>query len=143
MFNLQDVKVYQNVKISRTLTIAKQRFELIYLLSVEFAYINKTRKNETIDLLHAKLGHVSYNKLKVMMNKSMLRGLLKLNVRINMVFVECQYGKAHQLSYEESMFRVKEPLKLVDSNVFGPINQPSISGIRYMVSFINDFSGYV
>lgn len=143
MFSLQDVKVYQDVKISGTLTIAKQRFELIHLLSVEFAYIDKTRKNETIDLLHARLGHVSYNKLKVIMNKSMLRGLPKLNVRINMVFVECQYGKAHQLSYEESKFRVKEPLKLVNSNEFGPINQPSISGIRCMVTFINDFSGYV
>ena len=90
MFSLQDVKVYQDVKISGTLTIAKQRFELIHLLSVEFAYIDKTRKNETIDLLHARLGHVSYQKLKVMINKSMLRGLSQLDVRINTMCARCQ-----------------------------------------------------
>jgi hypothetical protein len=28
----------------------------------------------------------------------------------------CQYGKAHQLTYQESKFRAKEPLELVHSS---------------------------
>ncbi|KAG6528974.1 hypothetical protein ZIOFF_011166 [Zingiber officinale] len=35
---------------------------------------------------------------------------------------------------------VKEPLELVHSDVFGPVKQPSIDGMRYMVTFIDDFS---
>ena len=60
-----------------------------------------------------------------------------------MVCEGCQYGKAHQLPYEESKFKAKEPLELVHSDVFGPIKQPSIGGMRYMVTFIDDFSRYV
>ncbi|KAL5753796.1 hypothetical protein ACOSP7_022016 [Xanthoceras sorbifolium] len=55
----------------------------------------------------------------------------------------CQYGKAHQLPYEESTFKSKKPLELVHSDVFGPVKQPSIGGMRYMVTFIDDFSRYV
>ena len=90
-----------------------------------------------------RLGHVSYFKLSVMVKKSMLKGLPQLDVRTDTVCVGCQYGKAHQLPYEESKFKAKEPLELVHSDVFGPVKQQSISGMRYMVTFIDDFSRYV
>ncbi|KAE8724613.1 tir-nbs resistance protein [Hibiscus syriacus] len=104
---------------------------------------SRTRKNETSDLWHMRLGHVSYSKLSVMVKKSMLKGLPQLDVRTDTVCAGCQYGKAHQLPYDESKFKAKEPLELVHSDVFGPVKQQSISGMRYMVTFINDFSRYV
>ena len=55
----------------------------------------------------------------------------------------CQYGKAHQLPYKESEHRSKIPLELIHSDVFGPVKQISIGGMRYMVTFIDDFSRYV
>lgn len=70
----------------------------------------------------------------------MLKGLSQLDVTIGRVCVECQYGKAHQLSYQGSKFKVKELLKLVYSDIFGSIKQPSICGMQYMVIFIDDFS---
>ena len=42
---------------------------------VESAYVDKIKKNETANLWHSRLGHVGYNKSKVMMEKSMLKGL--------------------------------------------------------------------
>ncbi|KAL3508899.1 hypothetical protein ACH5RR_028300 [Cinchona calisaya] len=45
------------------------------MMSAQEAYVDKARKNETPDLWHARLGHVSYHKLKIMMMKSMLKGL--------------------------------------------------------------------
>ncbi|KAA0059177.1 integrase [Cucumis melo var. makuwa] len=101
------------------------------------------RKNETTDLWHARLGHVSYSKLKTIINKSMLKGLPQLDIREDMVCACCKYGKAHQLPFKESKFRAKQPLELVHSNVFGPVKQSSIGGMRYMVTFIDDFSKYV
>ncbi|KAL0374948.1 UNVERIFIED_CONTAM: putative mitochondrial protein [Sesamum radiatum] len=94
----------------------------------------------TADLWHMRLSHVSYSKLDTMMKKSMLKGLPKLEVRSDTVCAGCQYGKAHQLPYEESNFRTKEPLELIHSDVFGPVRQVSIGGMKYMVTFIDDFS---
>ncbi|KAI4353893.1 hypothetical protein L6164_002814 [Bauhinia variegata] len=67
-----------------------------------------------------------------MVKKLMLKGLPQLDVRTDTICAGCQYGKAHQLPYEESKFKAKEPLELVHSDVFGPVKQPSISGMRYM-----------
>ncbi|KAM2467268.1 hypothetical protein PS1_009092 [Malus domestica] len=78
-----------------------------------------------------------------MVKKSMLKGLPQLDVRTDTVCAGCQYGKAHQLPYEESKFKAKEPLELVHSDVFRPVKQPSIGDMRYMVTFIDDFSRYV
>lgn len=112
-------------------------------MSAETAFVDRTRKNKTADLWHARLGHVSYHKLKVMMAKSMLKGLPQLEVRTETVCAGCQYGKAHQLPYDDSKFQAKAPLELVHSDVFGPVKQPSVRGLRYMITFIDDFSRYV
>ncbi|KAE8704478.1 hypothetical protein F3Y22_tig00110450pilonHSYRG00264 [Hibiscus syriacus] len=143
LFGPQDVKVYRDVKITETPTMEGRRLESIYVMSAESAYVDRTRKNETSDLWHMRLGHVSYSKLSVMVKKSMLKGLPQLDVRTDTVCAGCQYGKAHQLPYDESKFKAKEPLDLVHSDVFGPVKQQSISGMRYMVTFIDDFSRYV
>ncbi|KAE8704559.1 tir-nbs resistance protein [Hibiscus syriacus] len=94
----------------------------------EALYINQSR------------GHVSYSKISVTVKKSMLKGLLQLDVRTNTIYAGCQYGKELQLPYDESKFKAKEPLELIHSNVFGPVKQQSISDMQYMVTFIDDFS---
>ena len=75
LFSPQDVKVYRDLKISETPTMEEQRLESVYVMSVESAYVDKTRRNETTDLWHMRLGHVSYSKLNMMVKKSMLKGL--------------------------------------------------------------------
>jgi len=112
-------------------------------MSVETAYVDKTRRNETANLWHMQLGHVSHSKLDVMMKRSMLKGLPQLEVAKDTVCAGYQYGKAHQLPFKESKFKVNEPLELVYSGVFGPVKQDSISGRKYVVTFIDDFSRYV
>ncbi|KAM2104672.1 hypothetical protein ACFX1R_015247 [Malus domestica] len=75
LFGPQDVKVYRDLKISEIPTMKGRRLESVYVMSAESAYVDRTRKNETSDLWHMRLGHVSYSKLSVMMKKSMLKGL--------------------------------------------------------------------
>jgi len=43
-------------------------------------YVDKVRKNDTAELWCARLGHVSYYKLKIMMRKSMLKELSLLEI---------------------------------------------------------------
>ena len=120
-----------------------RRLESIYVMSAETSYVKETRSNETTNLWHARLGHMSYIKLKNIMQQSKLKGFPQREIRGDTIHVGCQYGKAHQLPYGESKYQAKEPLELVHSNVFGPVKQSSISGYRYMVTFIDDFSRYV
>ncbi|RVW47434.1 Retrovirus-related Pol polyprotein from transposon TNT 1-94 [Vitis vinifera] len=143
LFGPQDVKVYHDLEIMEELVIKGRRLELVYVMSAETAYVDKTRKNETADLWHMRLSHVSYSKLIVMMKKSMLKGLPQLEVRKDTICARCQYGKAHRLSYEELKWKAKGSLELIHSDVFGPVKQASLSGMKYMVTFIDDFSRYM
>lgn len=143
LFGPQDVKVYHDLEVMEEPVIKGRRLESVYVMSAETAYVDKTRKNETADLWHMRLSHVSYSKLTVMMKKSMLKGLPQLEVRKDTICAGCQYGKAHQLPYEESKWKAKGPLELIHSDVFGPVKQASLSGMKYMVTFIDDFSRYM
>ncbi|KAL6327017.1 hypothetical protein AAG906_013184 [Vitis piasezkii] len=97
LFGPQDVKVYRDLEIMEEPVIKGWRLESVYVMSTETAYVDKTRKNETADLWHMQLSHVSYSKLT--------------------------YGKAHQLPYEKSKWKAKRPLELIHSDVFGPVKK--------------------
>lgn len=86
---------------------------------------------------------MSYDKLDLMMKKKMVGGQSQLEVSKGLVCAGCQFGKAHQQSFERSSFQQTVPLELVHLDVFGPVKQPSVKGMRYMVTFIDDFSRYV
>jgi hypothetical protein len=138
LFGPQDVKVYRDLEVHGDPVMMGQRMESVYVMSAETAYVDKARRNETADLWHMRLSHVSYFKQEEMMKKSMSKGLPNLDVRTDTTCEGCQYGKAHRLPYEESKFKAKEPLELIHSDVFGPVKQPSIGENRYMVTFIDD-----
>ncbi|WKA06756.1 hypothetical protein VitviT2T_024641 [Vitis vinifera] len=95
LFGPQDVKVYRDLEIMEESVIKGRRLESVYVMSAETAYVNKTRKNETINLWHMRLSHISYSKLTVMMKKSMLKGLPELEMRKDTICAGCQYGRAH------------------------------------------------
>ncbi|GKV15082.1 hypothetical protein SLEP1_g25883 [Rubroshorea leprosula] len=116
-----------------------EKWDFVYVMFAETAYVGKTSKNDTFDLWHARLGHISYLRLQVMMNKSMMKGLPKLELHKDVVCAGCQYGKAHQLPYQDSKFKAKEPLQLVHLDVFGKVKLSSIGGAHYMVTFIDDY----
>ncbi|KAL3506325.1 hypothetical protein ACH5RR_031707 [Cinchona calisaya] len=88
LFGPNKVKVYQNEKITGTPIMQEKWLETI-CESTQEAYVDKEKRNEIVDLRHARLGHVSYHKLKIMMMKSMLKGLPQLDVRDDIVCEGC------------------------------------------------------
>jgi len=52
----------------------------------------------------------------------------------------CVYGKHNLMSFPSGGKKVKQILKLVHSDVFGPVKAPSLGKSVYYVSFIDDFS---
>ena len=95
VFGPRDVKVCQQVKIVDTPIMEGQKVASMYILLAEDAYMKKTKGGDITALWYARLGLVNYHKLKMMMSKQLLRGLLNLDVRIDVVYIGCQYGKAH------------------------------------------------
>ena len=81
VFGPQEVKVYRNLKESGTPIMEGRKMESIYAMSAQSPYVDKTRRNDTADLWHARLGHVSYHKLKMMVERSMVKGLPGVEVR--------------------------------------------------------------
>lgn len=57
-----------------------ERLESIFVMTSKSVYVDKTHKNETVDLWLARFGHVGYPQLEI---------------REDIVYVGCQYGKAH------------------------------------------------
>lgn len=143
LFGPDDVKVYKKFETSSHPIAQGFRSDSIYVMSVETTFVDKTKKNQNVDLWHMRLSHVSYDKLDMMMKKKLVNGLPQLEVYKRLVCAGCQYGKAHQLPYDKSNYQAKVPLELVHSDVFGPVKQSSIGGMKYMVTFTDDFSKFV
>ncbi|CAL1391007.1 unnamed protein product [Linum trigynum] len=92
-------KVYRNLQPTLDKITQGRKLESVYVMSAEVAYANTTRSMMT-SLWHARFGHIGYQKFRVMMKKSMLKGLPHLDISEDIVCVGCQYGKARQLPYE-------------------------------------------
>lgn len=54
----------------------------------------------------------------------------------------CQYGKSHKLQFTASATVSSQPLEIVHSDVWGPSPILSVTGFRYYLIFIDDFSRY-
>ncbi|CAI0407574.1 unnamed protein product [Linum tenue] len=99
VFGPRDVKVYRSLQPTSDLIMQGQKLESVYVMSAEAAYVDKTRRNETTSLWHARLGHVVYQKLKVMMKKSMLKGLPQLDIRDDICLTKHHPGGPQKQSY--------------------------------------------
>ncbi|KAD4177986.1 hypothetical protein E3N88_26577 [Mikania micrantha] len=118
------IKAYENMRLDTTLS----------LLYASISKDDESSENASDEDFHKcicvlvqaivakKYGHVGFDKLGLMMKQSLVDGLPNLDVNKDGVCSGCQY---------------------VHSDVLGPVKQPSMQGLRYMVTFIDDFSRFV
>lgn len=69
LFEPNDVKIYQHLQVTSTPIIQWRILESIYVILAQRIYLEKKSSNETYALWHARAEHVSYNKLKIMMQQ--------------------------------------------------------------------------
>ncbi|XP_077252459.1 uncharacterized protein LOC143891833 [Tasmannia lanceolata] len=125
LFGHDDVKVFEKVDVSGNPIMRGKRMETMYVLSAGTTYVDKARRNETPELWHVRLAHVAYDKLKIMVERNLVRGLPLLENGGDTVCAGCQFGKAHRQPISRSEFHSKRPLELVHSDVCGPMKQKS------------------
>ncbi|KAE8673308.1 hypothetical protein F3Y22_tig00111794pilonHSYRG00058 [Hibiscus syriacus] len=83
-----------------------------------------------------KLGHMSEQGMKVLVEQKLLPGLTKVSLSL---CENCITSKQHQLKFNTSNSRAKSVLELVHSDVWQtPVT--SLGGANYFVSFIDDYS---
>ena len=82
---------------------------------------------------HCRLGHLSLPLLKKLCPR--FSSLLSLDCE------SCQFSKHHRLSYSPRVNkRASAPFELVHSDVLGPCPVVSLTGFRYFVTFVDDYS---
>ena len=85
------------------------------------------------------LGHIGEKGFRALEGKCMVEGMIDCTLDFD--FCEhCIYGKHNRVIFASSATRAKGILELVHSDVFGPVQVPSLGKSMYYVSFIDDFS---
>ena len=89
-------------------------------------------------LWNQSLGHIGEKGLRLLHGKGMVEVMPKFSFDFD--FCEhCVYGKKSQVRFPSDATREEGILKLVHSDVFGPVSVPSLGKSIYYVSFIDDF----
>ncbi|GFR45348.1 hypothetical protein Agub_g6717, partial [Astrephomene gubernaculifera] len=96
-------------------------------------------------LWHRRLGHLSYGGMEKLVRENMVEGLdlsLKQFAAADKVCEPCMLGKQPRVSFQSSSSTTSRPLELIHMDVCGPFPVESLNGNSYMVTFLDDYSGY-
>ncbi|KAE8718491.1 Serine/threonine-protein phosphatase 5 [Hibiscus syriacus] len=98
---------------------------------------NVSKASSSLELWHKRLGHSCVKTVKDVMKMCNVSSSENM---LNNVCSVCLQGKAHKLSFCNSLTEYKEIFQLVVSDVWGPAPVVSTEGYAYYVSFIDVFS---
>ena len=100
-----------------------------------------SEKENSTDLWHLRLGHLSESLLKEMVSKELVTGV-KIPKRAELSYCEgCVEGKMQRTPFKPvGDIHTKRKLQCVHSDMCGPMTTESIGGRKYFVTFIDDYS---
>ena len=142
LFDSVGCKIYD----SQNLVIATAKLERD-LFKLDLVNCTKTSNNLACHvsvknskvLWHRRLGHINF------MNLNKLKNGLASGIDFNDKDLVCKcevciQGKCHRLPFKDSESQTKNILELVHSDLCGPIENKSIGGSRYMLTFLDDYT---
>lgn len=88
-------------------------------------------------LWHRRLGHMNIGNMKILRNMS--TGVQFKDIH-DETCATCVKGKHHRLPFKHKGERATEILQLVHSDLCGPMEEKSIGGSKYFLTFIDDYS---
>ncbi|KAJ9536128.1 hypothetical protein OSB04_un000705 [Centaurea solstitialis] len=136
---IQDPKTKQILgkgrRVGRTLEVVYLRLPLSSSHTNLAAPISTT---SSFDLWHARLGHLSSARIKLLANSGVLGNVTSNEVSC----LSCKLGKHHALPFELNDYTSVSAFDLIHSDVWGPAPHPSMGGHRYFVIFIDDHTRF-
>lgn len=113
----------------------------LYVLQAKISrsIVNTLENDDTIEIWHKRLGHMSEKRMSMLVRKKSLAGLSSVHLKR---CAHCLAGKQNRVSFKSSSETKKKPelLELIHSDVCGPFKTRSLGGARYFVTFIDDYS---
>jgi len=117
----------------------KNRMYKLDLKIVQERCLKLDVKDEAM-MWHFRFGHLHFGGLAELVKKEMVRGLPTVEFETKFC-EECVLGKHSRTSLPRTAeYRAKEQLRLIHTDICGPITPEYFSGKRYFISFIDDFS---
>ncbi|KAJ0392280.1 hypothetical protein ATCC90586_011623 [Pythium insidiosum] len=127
------------------LVISAKRNGNAYVLNVEHEhamYISHVGATSEWELWHARSGHPSHKNYQL--TQAATEGMPIIGSEPQDLCGGCLKGKMTVESFPKASTTVTtQPLEIVRSDVMGPMKTRSVGGARYVVSFIDDFTGLV
>ena len=109
---------------------------------IEANHALTTEKTDHNTLWHHQLGHTNIQAIKTLQSNNMVIGLPKERFSTTRVCEACLFGKMPQHPFSVRQSKSKYLLQLVHSDICGPFPTTSISGTKYFISFIDDYSRF-
>lgn len=140
VFNASGCKIKRG---DETVAVASLRQGLYQLrLPNEVVSVAKSQHNVNCKhVWHRRFGHREPNAIKLLEKRNLVTGLELTDCGIDEPCECCMKGKSTRLPFpKESKTKTLAPLDIVHTDVCGPVEVPSVSGYRYFMTVIDDFS---
>lgn len=134
-FEKNGCKVYQN---NRLILTALQHNNMYVLKdpSETSALLSKVEEVD-INLWHQRMAHLNFTDLQKIEYST--EGV-KLNKKGIQICTTCIEGKMSRLPFKNIGTRASEVLQLIHTDICGPMENTSIGGAKYYITFIDDYS---
>jgi gag-polypeptide of LTR copia-type/Integrase core domain/GAG-pre-integrase domain/Zinc knuckle len=101
------------------------------------------KAKETPQLWHQRYGHLGYDNMARL--PAMVKGIgvtaAEFKAANNEVCEPCLKAKQTRLPFKQSETNIERALDLLHMDVCGPMSVPTLGGRRYVVTFLDDFTG--
>jgi len=123
----------------KTKMIADRIGDLYYIREADAA-ANTVGEMSTQDfnLWHQRLGHVNKRSLSEMVKRQIVKGISIRPGDVNTPCEICIQGKQTKTQFRETHCKSKNKLKIVHTDLCGPMRTTSKGGAKYFLSFIDD-----
>jgi hypothetical protein len=138
----------QDLATRRMIGLGKQHNGLYYLVALatkqhtskQTPTINQPTCNlitSSTNLWHNRLGHTSPSRLRFI-----AQNFLNFSIQSNNTCHVCPLAKQSRLPFHSSVISSTKPFALIHCDIWGPYRHPSISGARFFLTIIDDFSRF-
>ena len=114
----------------------------LYYLPKHTALTARYRTTRDAQLWHHRLGHVSYQTIKLATNKNLISGVPDLEIDGTPNCEDCMAGKCSRIPFpQKASHRATQPLALIHTDICH-VSTLSHNGYKYFVVFIDDATRY-
>ena len=94
-----------------------------------------------VSLWHRRLAHHDYKSVIDIISKQLITGIdIKLKQALDPICEPCLSGKMNVNPFPSSTTHVSKPLELIYTDLHGPFKVCTMSGYRYWIMFIDDYT---